>query len=195
MEKRTLSRCCRARPDPRFRRWSCSRPDSLPPDAIRHRPTRARPIRNCRRGLIARSSRPQAAEFLARVDHLVYATPDLDVGIDTIEKLLGIRATLGGQHFGKGTRNALIALGSSTYLEIVGPDALQPKPETRRWFGIDDLPVPKLVAWAAKGNDLTRLVTEAADQGVDLGGVKSGSRRRLDGLLLTWQFTDPGSGR
>lgn len=132
-------------------------------------------------------------DLLTQVDHLVYATPDLNVGINRLEKLLGVRATPGGQHFGKGTRNALIALGPSMYLEIVGPDALQPKPQTPRWFGIDDLSAPKLVAWAVKANDLARLVTEAAHQGVDLGEVKSGSRRRVDGLLLTWQFTDPGA--
>ncbi|MBO0727049.1 MAG: hypothetical protein J2P52_15705 [Blastocatellia bacterium] len=30
------------------------------------------------------------AEFLARVDHLVYATPDLNRGVEEIEKLLGV---------------------------------------------------------------------------------------------------------
>ena len=34
--------------------------------------------------------------FLAKVDHLVYATPDLDTGIKTIEQLLGVRASAGG---------------------------------------------------------------------------------------------------
>jgi len=41
------------------------------------------------------------------IDHLVYATPDLDLGIATIERLLGVRATAGGRHPGAGTRNAL----------------------------------------------------------------------------------------
>jgi len=30
---------------------------------------------------------------LSRVDHLVYASPDLDLGISQIEELLGVRAT------------------------------------------------------------------------------------------------------
>jgi Glyoxalase-like domain len=36
--------------------------------------------------------------ILQQVDHLVYATPDLDAGIARIEVLLGVRATPGGQH-------------------------------------------------------------------------------------------------
>jgi hypothetical protein len=41
-----------------------------------------------------------SAEFISRVDHLVYATPDLNRGIEEIEKLLGVRAMAGGQHPG-----------------------------------------------------------------------------------------------
>ena len=52
---------------------------------------------------------------LSRVDHLVYATPDLALGAETAEKLFGVRATPGGQHPGEGTRNALIVLGPATY--------------------------------------------------------------------------------
>ena len=116
------------------------------------------------------------------VDHLVYATPDLNRGIDDLEKLLGIRATPGGQHLGIGTRNALIALGPTTYFEIIGPDPEQPEPEKPRWFGLDTLRVPQLTAWFATVNDLGKLVTHAAEQGVKLGTVLAGSRRPPMGL-------------
>jgi len=130
-------------------------------------------------------------QLLGRVDHLVYATPDLNLGIDKLEKLLGVRATPGGQHLGLGTRNALIALGPLTYLEIVGPDPEQPKPARPRWFGIDELKAPRLARWAANGNDLDQLVSEAALHGVKLGAVTSGSRNREDGVVLSWRLTDP----
>lgn len=131
------------------------------------------------------------AASIARVDHVVYGTPDLDAGIAAIEKLVGVRATPGGQHPGRGTRNALVALGPGRYLEILGPDPGQPKPDKPRSFGIDDLKSPRLVAWAAKGENLERTVKDAQEKGVPLGDVRSGSRKRPDGVLLSWRYSDP----
>ena len=125
------------------------------------------------------------------VDHLVYATPDLDLGVERIERLLGIRAAPGGQHPGAGTRNALVALGPVTYLEIVGPDREQPEPAQPRWFRIDELEEPRLVTWAAKSNDIARTCNAAHQSGIQLGDAVAGSRRRADGVLLAWRYTDP----
>ncbi len=130
-------------------------------------------------------------ELLARVDHLVYATPDLNRGVEEIEKLLGVKATPGGQHPGRGTRNALITLGPATYLEIIAPDPEQPEPKAPRPFGVDGLKKSRLVAWAAKGVDLDLLRDKAVSKGARLGEVTSGSRRRTDGVLLSWRYTDP----
>lgn len=47
------------------------------------------------------------------------------------------------------------------------------------------------MAWFAKGSDLERLIRDANRQGVPLGAVLSGSRRRPDGTEVSWQFTDP----
>lgn len=133
----------------------------------------------------------KSVSLLSRVDHLVYATPDLDRGVEEIEKLLGVRATPGGQHPGRGTRNALIALGPTSYLEIIAPDPQQPPPKQPRPFGIDQLKRSRLVAWFVKANDLSRYRNEAVSSGVPYGEVMSGSRRRPDGTELSWQFTDP----
>src|SRR5688500_19999478 len=114
-----------------------------------------------------------SAEFISRVDHLVYATPDLKRGVEEIEKLLGLRAIAGGQHPGRGTRNALIALGPTTYLEIIAPDPEQPAPKEPRPFGLDTLKQPRLVTWCASSRDLERLRGEAIRKGVHLGEVRS----------------------
>ena len=125
------------------------------------------------------------------IDHLVYATPDLDLGIATIERLLGVRATAGGRHPGAGTRNALVALGPGTYLEIVGLDRTQPQPEQPRWFRIDEIDAPRLVTWAAKVDSIDQISRKARRLGVGLGGIVAGSRRRDDGVLLAWRYTNP----
>jgi hypothetical protein len=132
---------------------------------------------------------PENASVLSKIDHLVYATPNLAAGVERVEKLLGVKAVPGGQHPGAGTRNALIGLGDATYLEIIGPDPDQTKPAAPRRFGIDELYASRLVTWAAKGKDLEAIVTNAKSKGIDLGQVQSGSRRRPDGVLLSWRLT------
>jgi hypothetical protein len=126
-------------------------------------------------------------KLLNQVDHLVYAAPDLNRGIDEIEHLTGVKASPGGQHPGGGTRNALVALGPTTYLEIIAPDPDQPAPSTPRSFGIDNLKESRLVTWAAKGNDLEHLKLQTEMKGVTLAPVSPGSRKRPDGVLLSWR--------
>jgi hypothetical protein len=128
---------------------------------------------------------------IQQVDHIVYAAPDLQQGIEEIEKLTGLRAPPGGQHPGWGTRNALVSLGPAVYLEIVAPDPEQPPPAQPRPFGIDRLSRPRLVTWAAKSADLEGLEQAARESGIQLGEVISGSRNRPDGVLLSWRFTSP----
>jgi hypothetical protein len=128
---------------------------------------------------------------LSRIDHLVYAAPDAEAAVGALEARLGVRAAAGGRHPSEGTRNFLMALGPAVYLEIVGPDTEAPAPSRPRWFGLDELTEPRLVAWAARGENLERVAAAAAASGVKLGAVASGSRRTADGQLLSWRFTDP----
>lgn len=123
------------------------------------------------------------------LDHLVYATPDLEASVRDLEIRLGVRASPGGQHPGRGTHNALISIGPKAYLEIIGPDPLQP--ETRPvWFGIDQLTTPKLITWAVRVDALETFVKEISPQ-VRVGLVRSGSRKTPDGTTLSWQLTEP----
>lgn len=124
------------------------------------------------------------------LDHLVYAVPDLDAACADIEARFGIRPTPGGKHTGRGTHNALIGLGDSTYLEVIGPDPEQPEPARPRAFGIDNLAVPRLVTWAAKATgEIEERATRARERGFDPGQVVAMSRARPDGVTLRWKLT------
>ncbi len=129
--------------------------------------------------------------MLSIVDHLVYATPDLDAGIAAIERLLGLPVVPGGRHEDWETRNALVSLGEATYLEIIGPDHEATIDGPPTLFGIDELDEPRLVTWAAKGHALVELAGSAKSLGVDLGPVSEGGRTLPDGTKLVWQLTDP----
>jgi Glyoxalase-like domain len=127
----------------------------------------------------------------AHVDHLVYATPELNQGIAQIERLTGVRPMLGGRHAGRGTHNALLALGPDVYLEIIAPDPEQPDPPTPRAFGLDGVREPQLVAWAVKTTNVEGVRAHAEANGILLGRVQNGSRQRPDGVTLFWRYTDP----
>jgi hypothetical protein len=123
------------------------------------------------------------------LDHLVYATPDLEATCRDLEIRLGVRASAGGQHPGRGTHNALISIGPKAYLEIIAPDPLQP--ETRPvWFGIDQLTAPKLITWAVRVDGLEAFVKEISPN-AKVGAVRSGARKTPDGSTLSWQLTEP----
>ena len=56
------------------------------------------------------------------IDHLMWVVPDLDAGIDLLERRTGVLAILGGSHPSMGTANAILGLGPGVYLEVLGPD-------------------------------------------------------------------------
>lgn len=123
------------------------------------------------------------------IDHLIYAAPDLTAAVADLEDRFGVRAQAGGRHTGLGTRNALLALGPRTYLEIIAPDPEQPAPPVPRPFGLDDLAPGALVSWALTCDDIDQAVTEAQRQGFDPGPVADGQRVEPAGTRLRWRAT------
>ena len=123
------------------------------------------------------------------LDHLVFGVLDLERGVADLERLLGVRASPGGRHPGRGTHNALLALGEDRYLEIIAPDPDPPAPAGPRSFGLDALRSPRLLTWAAKSRELERVVSKARALGVDLGVPGDGGRRTPDGIELRWRYT------
>jgi hypothetical protein len=125
---------------------------------------------------------------LMRIDHLVYAAPALGAAIDDLEELLGVRAEHGGKHLGLGTHNALLALGDTSYLEIIAADPDQPAP-ARRPFGIDDLRQPRLVGWAVSTGDIDAAIAQARAAGFDPGDSFPMERTTDNGVVLRWRLT------
>ena len=103
---------------------------------------------------------------------------------------LGVEPSVGGQHPAWGTRNALLALGPRSYLEIMGPEPKFSKPGLVRPFGMDEAGHAHLATWVAQSEDLGAMVAACRKAGVDMGAIVSGSRTRADGSVLSWSMTD-----
>ena len=88
------------------------------------------------------------------IDHLVYTAPTLDEGIDAIEKILGVRAIIGGKHAQYGTHNALLSLGDSIYLEIIAPDPNLESPMDGRLLEDSYSKKPKLTTWVLREDNI-----------------------------------------
>jgi len=124
------------------------------------------------------------------IDHLVLAGPDLDGLVAWFAEVSGVVPAPGGAHVGLGTRNALVGLGGSTYLELIGPDPDQPEPAAPRPFGVDALDEARLVAWCLRPTvPLEQAVEITRRHGWDPGTIAAMSRRRPDGELLRWRLT------
>lgn len=124
----------------------------------------------------------------ATIDHLLYASPDLESGVSDIERLLGVRPSYGGRHLGLGTHNALISLGPRTYLEVIAPDPGQAGQGAVPPYGIAALEEPALRAWAAAPSVIGEAVRKGRALGLDFGEVTAHSRRASDGSDVRWEM-------
>jgi len=125
------------------------------------------------------------------IDHLVYATGDVDATVLELARRLGVEAIAGGRHLGYGTRNALISLGPTVYLEIIGPDEGQRLPDAGYWYGIENIKKPRLVTWTARVEHIERVAAHAHSAGYNPGDVHKVFREQPDGVRLSWRLTMP----
>ncbi len=66
-----------------------------------------------------------------RIDHVIYATGDLDAASERITRELGLEVRPGGRHEGQGTHNRIVPLGA-TYLELMAiSDSRRRRPRIR----------------------------------------------------------------
>lgn len=117
------------------------------------------------------------------IDHVIVGISDLEAGIRRFADLSGVTAEPGGQHPGRGTQNALLSLGSPTYLEIIAPVA-GPPPGMEALSGLQEL-AP--VGWAIGTRDLDAAKARLEAAGFKVSPPRPGSRVRPDGQRLEWR--------
>jgi hypothetical protein len=118
-----------------------------------------------------------------RLDHVVYAVPDLDEAAVRFREEFGLDSTEGGRHERWGTANRIVPLGDQ-YLELVAAVDEQVAAETPFGTGV--------LERAARGGGWFTLAAVADDLeavasrlGLEVG---SGSRTRPDGQTVRWQM-------
>src|SRR5215471_4090832 len=125
----------------------------------------------------------------ADLDHILLGADDLDHGVEWVQERSGVRAIFGGVHPGRGTRNALLALGPRRYLEIIAPDPQQASATSGNDMAnrLRAIQEPRLIGWAAHTDDLASLVQKATAAGIAIENPRDGSRIRSDGKTLQWK--------
>src|SRR2546427_756595 len=100
------------------------------------------------------------------LDHIVYAVPDLERGVNDIERQVRVRPVSGGTHAGGLTHNALLSLGAGSYLEIIAPVPGSEAPTGALPFGLETITEPRLVTWAVAVDDIEQHVEAARARAV-----------------------------
>ena len=120
---------------------------------------------------------------MLRLDHVVYAVPDLDEAAVRFRERFGLDSTEGGRHERWGTANRIVPLGDQ-YLELVAAVDVPAAAETGFGRGV----LERAAAgggWftiAAVADDLEAV---ASRLGIE---VDSGSRTRPDGESIRWRM-------
>lgn len=125
------------------------------------------------------------------IDHLVYATNTFEETIDWFEKVSGVKPVFGGYHKTQGTKNALVRIGTRSYLEILGVDEKNKEISAPRWMGIDLIEKPSMTRWAIESNDLNTDATKLKNYKNEMGSIFKGQRKKENGDDLKWDMILP----
>ena len=126
-----------------------------------------------------------------QLDHIVIAAPDLDAAKQEFADRTRVTPIDGGQHVGRGTRNALVSFGAGQYLEIIAPDPEQDIGDT---FGaaLAGLSETRLLHWAVRVSGLEAVAEVARAAGFEPGPIFETSRAQADGVVLNWKLMGVG---
>ncbi len=126
-----------------------------------------------------------------KIDHIVYTVSNLEEAITEFENKLGVRPVLGGYHKTFGTKNALINLNDSIYLELLAADDSNTEIVKPRWMGVDQLTKNQITRWALRSDSLKPDAKILRTYNPHMGEIRRGSRNAADGSLLQWELIMP----
>jgi PAS domain-containing protein len=115
-------------------------------------------------------------------DHVIIYVDDLERAM-TDFKALGFSVLRGGEHPEMGTHNALVIFQDRTYIELLAPAPGR----TQQGFP-GRLGQAGYASFCLRADALADELRAAAERGVTLSPLKSGSRTRLDGQRVEWRI-------
>lgn len=123
------------------------------------------------------------------IDHLVYGVLDLEAAVGRIADATGVKPVEGGRHLGRGTRNYLLGLSPTSYLEVIALDRENPVAEGKRVsFGLDTLKEDRVITWAIHPTDAGAALKTSRQYGADHGDLFAMSRVDGNGNELSWHL-------
>lgn len=122
-----------------------------------------------------------------RLDHLLWAGPELDALAERFQQLTGVVPVPGGAHPGFGTHNRLVGLGDRLYLELIAPDPTQDLTGTMG-AALAELREPKMLTVSLSTTDIAAAAEAARGAGGKPGAPVQMSRTRPDGVSLDWSI-------
>lgn len=125
-----------------------------------------------------------------QLDHILWAVPRFDAGVELMERMTGVLPSYGGVHPELGTRNAILALGDKCYLEVIGPD---PDRSPHAGFGtlLEALEAPQVFTAAVRVSGMSAIAAALHELGVPADGPTPMTRLTADGSVLRWEILVP----
>lgn len=121
---------------------------------------------------------------VAAIDHVILAAADLDAASAEVEKRTGVKPVFGGNHPNRGTQNALLSLGTATYLEILAPQREAGADPTAAQLKRLQRLTP--YGWAVLVLDEAETRKRLTTAGFELTESRPGSRVTPSGAELKW---------
>lgn len=144
-------------------------------------------------GVMTSTSSREKSTVARPFDHFIVAAADLEPMAADFLQRAGVTPTPGGNHPGRGTRNALLSLGESIYLELLATDRSQPL-EGTMGAQLALLTTPQVFGYMMKGSDLDEVQAILARHQVE-ADLFEATRTTPEGKTLRWRLVVPRANR